>query len=66
MQASLDIPETLINELILETGERNKTKIIKIALEEFLEKLKRKKLKRLRGKIDLDLNLAKYREQDMI
>ena len=66
MRATLNIPDSLINELIIETGEKNKTKLIKNALEDMLRKIKRKKLKSLRGKIDLDIDLEKYRSRDMI
>ena len=66
MRATLNIPDSLINQLIAETGEKNKTRIIRTALEEMLRKIKRKNFKKLRGKIDLDIDLEKFRAQDMI
>jgi len=66
MRATLSISDVLINELIVETGEKNKTRIIQTALEEMLKKLKRRKLKKLRGKISIDLDLHKLRGQDLI
>ncbi|MCP4157327.1 MAG: type II toxin-antitoxin system VapB family antitoxin [bacterium] len=66
MRATLNIPDELIEQLMAETGEKNKTKIIRNALEDMLRKIRRKKFKNLRGKIDLDLDLEKYRAQDMI
>ena len=66
MRATLNIPDALINQLIVETGEKNKTRIIRTALEEMLKKIKRKNFKKLRGKIDLDIDLEKFRAQDMI
>ncbi len=66
MRATLNIPDSLINQLIAETGEKNKTRIIRTALEEMLKKIKRKNFKKLRGKIDLDIDLEKFRAQDMI
>ena len=66
MRATLNIPDSLINEFIIETGEKNKTKLIKSALEDMLRKIKRKKLKSLRGKIDLNIDPGKYRARDMI
>lgn len=69
MRATLNIPDTLINDLIVETGEKNKTRLIKTALEEMLRAVRRKKLINLGGKIDLDLTvdeLIKDREMDMI
>ena len=66
MRATLNIPDSLINQLIAETGEKNKTRIIRTALEEMLKKIKRKNFKKIRGKIDLDIDLEKFRAQDMI
>ena len=66
MRATLNIPDALINQLIVETGEKNKTRIIRTALEEMLKKIKRKNFKKLRGKVDLDIDLEKFRAQDMI
>jgi hypothetical protein len=66
MRATLNIPDILVRELIHETGEKNKTRLIRMALEEMLRNIKRKKFKELRGKIDLDLDVEKFRAQDMI
>jgi hypothetical protein len=66
MRATLNIPDRLINELVQETGEKNKTLLIRLALEEMLKKVKRNKLKKLRGKIDLDINLNELRRRDML
>ena len=66
MRATLNLPDALINDLIFETGEKNKTKIIKDALEDMLRKIRRKNFKKLRGKINLDIDLEEFRAQDMI
>jgi hypothetical protein len=69
MRATLNIPDVLINDLIVETGERNKTRLIKTALEEMLRTIRRKKLIAMSGKMEMDLTveeLIKAREQDMI
>jgi hypothetical protein len=66
MRATLNIPDQLINELVQETGEKNKTLLIRLSLEEMLKKVKRSKLKKLRGKIDLDINLNELRQRDML
>jgi hypothetical protein len=69
MRATLNIPDALINDLIVETGERNKTRLIKTALEEMLRAIRRKKLIGMSGKMDLDLTvegLISEREMDMI
>jgi len=69
MRATLNIPDTLINDLMFETGERNKTRLIKSALEGMLRTISRKKLIAMRGKLELDLTkeeLINEREKDMI
>ena len=69
MRATLNIPDTLINDLIVESGEKNKTRLIKTALEEMLRTIRRKKLIAMGGKVDLDLSVEELlndREKDMI
>ena len=69
MRATLNIPDTLINDLMFETGERNKTRLIRSALEEMLRTIRRKKLISMSGKLELDLTreeLIIERKQDMI
>ena len=69
MKATLNIPDALISDLMVETGEKNKTRLIKSALEEMLRTVRRRKLMALSGKIDLDITehqLVKEREMDMI
>jgi len=69
MKATLNIPDTLIYDLIVETGEKNKTRLIKTALEEMLRTIRRKKLMALSGKVNLDITtqeLIMEREKDMI
>jgi hypothetical protein len=69
MRATLNIPDALINDLIVETGEQNKTRLIKTALEEMLRTIRRKKLIGMSGKMELDLTvdgLFHEREREMI
>jgi hypothetical protein len=69
MRTTLNLPDALINDLVIETGERNKTRLIKIALEDMLRAIKRKKLINLSGKMELDLTveeLVNEREMDMV
>jgi hypothetical protein len=54
---------------MFETGERNKTRLIRSALEEMLRTIRRKKLISMSGKLELDLTreeLIIERKQDMI
>ena len=69
MKTTLNLPDALVNDLVIETGEKNKTRLIKTALEEMLRAIKRKKLINLSGKMELDLtvkSLVNEREMDMI
>ena len=69
MRATLNIPDSLINDLIVESGEKNKTLLVKKALEEMLRTIRRKRLISMSGKLDLDLTpeeLINERSLEMI
>ena len=69
MRTTLNIPDALISDLMVETGERNKTQLIKTALEEMLRTIRRKKLIAMSGRLELDLTrdeLITERKRDMI
>ena len=69
MRATLNIPDTLIDDLMYETGEKDKTRLIKNALEEMLRTIRRKKLIDMGGKLELGSTreeLLAEREMDMI
>ena len=69
MRATLNIPDTLINDLVFETGEKNKTRLIKTALEEMLRTIRRRKLMDMGGKLDLNMTgdeLLEDRKMDMV
>jgi hypothetical protein len=61
----LIIPDDLINDLVEETGEKSKTLLVCRSLKEMLERVRRENLKRLRGKIDLDIDLETLRTKDL-
>ncbi len=63
MRTTLDIPEGLINEALKITRSRTKTELIKLALENIIQKNKIKDLKRFRGKIDLEIDLNTLRKR---
>jgi hypothetical protein len=64
MRTTLIIPDDLINDLVEETGEKSKTLLVRRSLKEMLERVRRENLKRLRGKIDLDIDLETLRTKD--
>ncbi len=66
MRTTLIIPDELIKDLIEETGQTSKTDLVRRALEDLLQRVRREKLKQLRGKIKLDLDLDALRKRDLI
>jgi hypothetical protein len=65
MRTTLIIPDDLMKDLMEETSEKNKTRLICRALEEMLQRVRREKLKELRGKIGLDIDLDTLRRKDL-
>ena len=65
MRTTLIIPDELMKDLIEETGEKSKTTLVCRSLEEMLLRVRRENLKRLRGKIDLDIDLETLRTKDL-
>ena len=63
MRTTLDIPERLINRALKITRSRTKTDLIKLALENIIQKDKIQILKKFRGKVDLDINLNALRKR---
>jgi hypothetical protein len=66
MRTTLIIPDDLMTDLMNETGEKSKTFLVRRSLEEMLNRVRRENLKRLRGKIDLDIDLEALRKKDLI
>jgi hypothetical protein len=66
MRTTLIIPNDLMNDLMEETGEKSKTLLVRRSLEEMLQKVRRENLKRMRGKLHLDLDLDTLRKKDLI
>jgi hypothetical protein len=65
MRTTLIIPDDLMKDLMEETGEKNKTLLVRRSLEEMLKRVRRENLKRLRGRIDLDIDLETLRAKDL-
>jgi Arc/MetJ family transcription regulator len=63
MRTTLDIPDDLIIEALKITQSRTKTELIKLALENIIQKNKIQNLKRFRGKIDLEIDLNTLRKR---
>jgi hypothetical protein len=65
MRTTLIIPDELMKDLMEETGETSKTLLVRRSLEETLRRVRRENLKRLRGKLDLDIDLEALRSKDL-
>jgi hypothetical protein len=66
MRTTLNIPDDLMTALMAETGEKNKTLLIRRSLEETLNRIRREALKSLRGKMGLEIDLDALRKRDPI
>ncbi|MFW6137432.1 MAG: type II toxin-antitoxin system VapB family antitoxin [Candidatus Aminicenantaceae bacterium] len=66
MRTTVILPEDLIKELMKETGETSKTRLVRRSLEEMLKRVRRENLKRLRGQVHLDLDLDSVRRKDLL
>jgi len=66
MRTTLIIPDDLMKDLMDETGEKSKTLLVRRSLEEMLQRVRRENLKRLRGKMRLDIDLKTLRKKDLL
>jgi hypothetical protein len=65
MRATLDIPESLIKDLLRVTGEKKKTKAICMALDEYIRSRRKEKLLALSGGVEFDLDWKKMEEIEL-
>jgi metal-responsive CopG/Arc/MetJ family transcriptional regulator len=63
MRTTLDLPEKLIEEAMKTTHIVKKTDLIKVALQNLIQKEKSKNLKEYFGKVDLDIDLDAMRNR---
>ena len=61
MRTTLDLPKPLIDEAMKVSAHRTKTAVIIAALEDLVRKHRLRGLKRYKGKVDLDVDLAALR-----
>ena len=61
MRTTLDLPSPLVNEALKVSHQKTKTAVIITALEDFLRKNRLQGLKRFRGTVDVDIDLAVLR-----
>ncbi len=63
MRTTLDLPESLLDEAMAITKTKTKTDVIKIALQNLIQREKVKDIKKYYGKIDLDIDLDVLRKR---
>ena len=63
MRTTLDLPEELLNEAMYVSNIKTKTKVITVALKEFIRKSVISDLKHFKGKVDLDIDLNQIRDR---
>ena len=61
MRTTLDLPKELIEEAMTVSNIKTKTALIVRALEEFVRQNKIAKIKKYKGRVDLDINLGTQR-----
>jgi hypothetical protein len=63
MRTTLDLPESLIDEAMALTHVKTKTDLIKLALQNLIQREKIKDLRSFFGKVDLDVDLDQLRSR---
>ncbi len=63
MRTTVDLPEDLLERARRATDSRTMRETIILALEELVRKSKREELRKLAGKIDLNLDLSRSRKR---
>ncbi|WP_339704356.1 type II toxin-antitoxin system VapB family antitoxin [Algoriphagus aquimarinus] len=64
MRTTLDIPAELLDEIMELTGAATKNQAVREVLEEQIKLIKRKRLLKMKGTIDLDLDLDRLRDRE--
>lgn len=64
MRTTLDLPEELLEEAMKISGAKTKSEVIKLALNEQINRHKRLKLLSFKGKIDLEIDLDTLRARE--
>lgn len=65
MRTSLNIDDTMLHEVMKETGKKNRSEAIRLALDTYLKQQKKNKILALRGKVDIEDNWQQLRKLEM-
>jgi hypothetical protein len=63
MRTTLDLPDSLVHEAMTLTHMKTKTDVIKMALQNLIQKEKIKEIKNYYGKINLEIDLDELRKR---
>ena len=66
MRTTLIIPDDLMNDLMEETGVKNKTLLVRRSLEDMLQRVRRDNIKKMRGKLTVHIDLGSLRKRDLL
>ncbi len=64
MRTTLNIDDDIISKVMIYTGQDNRSKAVRQALDSFIQEQKRKKLLALRGQVNIESDWEQLREQD--
>jgi hypothetical protein len=65
MRITVEIPDSLIKDLLKVTGERTKTRAICLAIKDYIRRKRKEKLLSLSGKIKFDLDWQEMEEIEL-
>jgi len=65
MRTTINVDDSLFEELMRRTGARTKTAAVRIALEEYIRLMRVKELLSLRGKLEIEDNWRELRELEI-
>ncbi|APF18145.1 type II toxin-antitoxin system VapB family antitoxin [Caldithrix abyssi] len=65
MRTTINIPDEIMKELLSYSQTKSKTKAVSEALKDWIRMQKIKKLKSLRGKLKIEMDLEKQRAEDL-
>ena len=66
MRVTVEIPDSLIKDLLKVTGEKTKTKAICMAIKDYIHQKRKEKLLSLSGKIHFDLDWKEMEEIELL
>ena len=65
MRTTLNIDESLLSDIQLQTGKKNRSEAVRFALQEYIKQTKKKQLLSLRGNVDIEDNWEELREMEL-